>query len=450
MEDILREVLSKIKPSEQEKELVESVKNEVLEIAEDTIKDVNLKVIPYFVGSLAKDTYLTGDHDIDLFLAFPLEINLEKLREEGLKLAKAIGEKLESYEVAYAEHPYVRAKYKGFKIDLVPCYDVKDWREVRTAVDRSILHNKWVLKNLNGKNDEVRLLKRFFKGIGVYGSEIYVKGFSGYLTELLIIYYGSFINVIKNHELLFKQKIIDLEGWLRKEPEIALRTVEREKESPLIIIDPVDPRRNVASALSWENFARFYFRSKEFLKKPSIKFFFPKEVPIGDYKELLRKKGTNLVTLLFEKPDLIDDVLLPQLEKSAKGFEKALELRGFRVYDSNWGYKEKAFIMLEIDRLEKPKIGIKQGPEFYTERGLNFYVKNERVWIRGRQLFSEKEATNTIVDLIVELLDKNQVSLGKNVRDFIRNAKILINFVPPELKDEAYLFLSKEKWDLKS
>lgn len=449
MEDILREVLSKIKPSEQERELVKSIKNEILGIAKDTIKDADLKVTPYFVGSLAKDTYLAGDHDIDLFLAFPLEIGLEKLREEGLELAKAIGEKLENYDVAYAEHPYVRARYKGFKVDLVPCYDVRDWREVRTAVDRSILHNKWVLENLDGKNDEVRLLKRFFKGIGVYGSEIYVKGFSGYLTELLIIYYGSFIDVIKNHELLFKQKIIDLGDWLRKEPEITLRTVEREKESPLIIIDPVDPRRNVASALSWEHFARFYFRSKEFLKKPGIELFFPKEVPVGDYKELLRRKGTNLVTLLFEKPDLIDDVLLPQLEKSAKGFEKALKLRGFEVYASNWGYREKAFIMLEIDRLEKPKIEIRQGPEFYTERGLNFYVKNERVWIRGRRLFSEREVIDTIVDLIVELLDKNQVSLGKNVRDFIRNARILINFVPLELKDEAYLFLSKEKWNLK-
>lgn len=451
MKELLDQILREIKPGEEERKLVEAVKDEVYRITQEVIEDLNLDVKPYFVGSLVKDTYLSGDHDIDLFLAFPLEIPLKELREKGLELAMTIGKKLGKYEVAHAEHPYIKALYGGFKVDLVPCYDVRDWREVRTAVDRSILHTKWILKHLNDKNDEVRLLKKFCKGINVYGSEIYIRGFSGYLIELLIIKYGSFLEVLNNHDFMLKQKIIDLEGWLKKEPEIAMKTVKREGDAdvPLIVIDPVDPRRNVASALSWEKFGVFYFKAKQFLEKPTREFFFPERKQIRDYKEVLMERRTNLVTLLFEKPDLVDDLLLPQLEKSARGFMKALELQGFGVFEAHWGYKDKAFIMLEVDRVERPKVEIKPGPEFFTEGGLRFYSKNQKVWIRGKRLYSEKVVKESVVDVIRELLEKNQVSLGKQVKEHIMQADILINFVPPELSHEAYLFLSREKWNLK-
>jgi|GEM_PF-4602809 len=71
------------------------------------------------------------------------------------------------------------------------------------------------------------------------------------------------------------------------------------------------------------------------------------------------------------------------------------------------------------------------------------------VGVRGRNLFSEKHQKSHIVDVILDLLKKNQVSLGRNLRDAIKEADILVDFVPPSLKREAYLFLSKKKWNLK-
>jgi len=121
---LLEEVLGRIKPSEEERRLVNKVTREVVDIAKAKIEKVESEVTLHLVGSIAKDTYLSGDHDIDLFLAFPLESSLEELRKRGLELAKAIGNNLENYEVAYAEHPYVRAIYKGFDIDIVPGYNV--------------------------------------------------------------------------------------------------------------------------------------------------------------------------------------------------------------------------------------------------------------------------------------------------------------------------------------
>ncbi len=452
VEAVIEEVLPKIRPTEEERAFVEGLMKELEKLAVETIGELGLDVKPYFVGSLAKDTYLAGDHDIDLFLAFPLETPLEELRKKGLKLGKAIAERLDSYELAYAEHPYVRARYKGVKVDLVPCYDVKSWRDVRTAVDRSILHNRWVLENLNGRNDEVRLLKRFLKGINAYGSEIYVRGFSGYLAEILVIKYGSFLEVLKNADFMLRQKMIDPGNWLKREYETAMRTIRREADAdrPLIVIDPVDPRRNVAANLSWERYGVFYFRAHQFLERPSEEFFFGKEKRSGNYIEELRRKGTHLVTLAFDAPNLVEDVLIPQLERSARGFEKVLSREGFSVLGWDVGRKgERAFIMLEVDRREREKVKIKPGPEFFTERGWDFYRKNERVWIIGKRLFAEKTVKEDVAGVIVELIEKNRVAMGKNVRENIRNAEILLDYVPKELENEAYLFLSREKWNLK-
>jgi len=452
VEAVLQKVLPRIRPTDEERAFVEGLMRKLKGIAEETIESLGLDVKPYFVGSLAKDTYLAGDHDVDLFLAFPLDTPLKELRERGLELGRGIAERLGSYEIAYAEHPYVRARYKGVKVDIVPCYDVESWRDVKTAVDRSILHNRWVIENLNGKNDEVRLLKRFLKGINAYGSEIYIRGFSGYLAEILVIKYGSFLEVLKNADFMLRQKVIDPGNWLKREHEIAMRTVRREAEAdrPLIVIDPVDPRRNVAANLSWERYGVFYFRAHQFLENPAEEFFFGGAKKSGSYLSELRRKGTHLVTLMFQKPELVDDVLLPQLERTARGFEKALTREGFRVLGWKVGYsKEKAFIMIETDRIERERVLIKQGPEFFTERGWDFYRKNEKIWLVGKRLYAEKKVSSFILDVLSELVEKNQVASGKGVRDFIKRAEALLDYVPKDLEEFAYLFLSREDGNLK-
>ncbi|WP_430515197.1 CCA tRNA nucleotidyltransferase [Pyrococcus woesei] len=447
IEDVIEEVLQKIVPSEEEKRFIKTLMEEIKEKAKETIEELNLNAKPYFVGSLAKDTYLAGDHDVDLFIAFPLDTGLEELKEKGLEIGKALGNKLGKYEIAYAEHPYVRAKYKGVKVDIVPCYDVKSWKDVRTAVDRSILHTKWVLENLHGRNNEVRLFKRFLKGINAYGSEIYVRGFSGYLAEILIIEFGSFLSVLEKADFMLRKKIIDPKEWIKKESEIAMKTIKREVEEdkPLIVIDPVDPRRNVAANLSWERFGLFYFSSIQFLKKPSLEFFFPTKKG-EDYREELRRKGTHIITLLFTPPDLVDDLLLPQVEKTAKGLAKALEIEGFKVFGVDYG---RNFIFLEVDRVEKPRIEIKKGPLYFTSHGRRFYEKNERVWIEGKDLMAEKKVSGFIVEVLEEIFKKGQFSAGKNVKEAITSSDILIDFVPKSLSNEAYLFLSREKFSVK-
>ncbi|HII61542.1 CCA tRNA nucleotidyltransferase [Pyrococcus horikoshii] len=447
IEDVIAEVLQRIVPTKEEENFVSTLMEEIKEKTEETIEELNLDAKPYFVGSLAKDTYLAGDHDVDLFIAFPLDTSLEELREKGLELGKVLGERLGKYEIAYAEHPYVRAEYKGIRVDIVPCYNVKNWKDVRTAVDRSILHTHWVLENIKGKNNEVRLLKRFLKGINAYGSEIYIRGFSGYLAEILIIEFGSFLNVLEKSDFMLRKKIIDPEDWMKRESEITMKTIKREvgEDKPLIVIDPVDPRRNVAANLSWERYGLFYFKSQEFLKEPSTEFFFPRK-KIGNYLSALRSRKTHLITLTFNPPKLVDDILLPQVERTAKGIKRQLELEGFKVLGYDYG---REFIFLEVDRLEREGIKVKRGPLYFTQHGKRFYEKNDIVWIEGKELASEKPISTFIVDVLEEILRKGQFSAGKNIKDAIVKGDILVDFVPKELSKDAYLFLSREKFRVK-
>ena len=43
-----------------------------------------------------------------------------------------------STEYRYASHPYVTGLIKTFEIDFVPCYDIRNTKKIKSAVDRTI------------------------------------------------------------------------------------------------------------------------------------------------------------------------------------------------------------------------------------------------------------------------------------------------------------------------
>ena len=103
-----------------------------------------------------------------------------------------------------------------------------------------------------GREDDVLLLKQFMKGIGVYGSELKVGGFSGYLAELLVLCYGSFAGVL--------QAAIRLEAGNVHRPGRA--SGKKTHDEPLVVVDPVDPNRNVAAALTLDKMFQFAAASR--------------------------------------------------------------------------------------------------------------------------------------------------------------------------------------------
>ena len=180
-------VVAKIKPDECEivksRELASRI---ALFIREKYDLDARL------MGSVAKNTFLSGDKDLDIFVLFPLSFSREELEKKGLEIGKAVFLKFGGgkYIVSYAEHPYTKGMLEEYKVEIVPAYLIKSTKELMSAVDRTPFHTNYVISNLKN-HDEVRILKKFLKGIGCYGSDLKTEGFSGYLCELLIMRYGT-------------------------------------------------------------------------------------------------------------------------------------------------------------------------------------------------------------------------------------------------------------------
>ncbi len=119
------------------------------------------------------------------------------------------------------------------RLNIVPCYNVEKglWK---SAADRSQYHTEYMQKMLKpDQKKQIRILKAFLKGIGIYGAELSTAGISGYVTEVLVLKYGNFKNVIKNIATLKKKgEIIAIEN-------ISNENIYEKFQSPIIIIDPI-------------------------------------------------------------------------------------------------------------------------------------------------------------------------------------------------------------------
>lgn len=316
---LLEEVLQKIKPSSEERRDLDRIAKEVVSKIQRLAQSRELECEVLIVGSAARKTWLSGDHDLDVFIGVPEAGSLEG----ALDIARDVASQ---HEERYAEHAYVHAIFRGFELDLVPCYLVKDASCILSAVDRTPFHSRYISGRIQGAEDDVLLLKQFMKGARVYGSELRVGGFSGYLAELLVIRYGSFQEVLEGASLWRPGETIDLESHS-----------VLSHEDPLIVVDPVDPKRNVAAALTLDKMFQFAATSRCFLKHPKIEFFFPPApCPLAD-KELLEsiaKRESFLVLIEFSAPPLVEDVVFPQMRKAEQSIRALLERGGFAVLRS--------------------------------------------------------------------------------------------------------------------
>jgi tRNA nucleotidyltransferase (CCA-adding enzyme) len=315
-QQIQLDVLKKIRPAKKERELLKSKYAEISLKLEKTLQEANIQARIELIGSLSRDTWISGNRDIDIFVILPYESNLspEDLLNEikkGIKL---------DWIRKHAKHPYLYAILDDIEIEILPSYEFKPGRKIRSAVDRSPNHKQYIIENLPiGSNEEVRLLKQFMKGTETYGAEIKVHGFSGYLVELLIILNdGKFLNVLKNANQLLNARITFQENLDIDD--------EKFKDDTFIVIDPTDKNRNVASAVKEQTLANFIAAAQSYLKNPSMHFFFPKHIEITKEKlQIMKDSSINICAIFHKEPKLADDILWGQLRRFENGLYKFLE-----------------------------------------------------------------------------------------------------------------------------
>ena len=419
MKEILRKVLIQIKPDDRIRDTVFRIYDEVQSFI---YKCFNQKGLEHFEvtlqGSVAKDTFLKDDVDIDIFILFnPSYYTVDWINKNFVEIAsQCLQERGYRVIVEYASHPYIVTHVGGYEINIVPAFKISKPSEIISAVDRTPFHTEYVKTKLCEEcKDEVRLLKRFLKVWNIYGAEIKTQGFSGYLTELLIIKYGSFIDTLKASLSWRAYKTcIDIEGYYASEKECRSRF----KNDVLVVVDPVDAKRNAASALSIKSFAMFKLLARLFLENPSEDFFeIKKDEASEEYnQEVLRNRifneGLCYIAIKFDVIKKIPDVVWGQIKRIHNSIRNTLNKYGFRcTYIDSWvdPTLSKAVTIIELYECREYEYHI--GPPAYDPNAISFLIKNKNAvigpWIdeNGRLVCIRKRRKGP-EDIIKEVLEQ--------------------------------------------
>jgi len=374
---ILEKVLLKIKPSEKELEDMNKEIERFVKKLNERMKRKKIKAEVFVGSSSGKGTIVKRKkQDIDIFVRFEKDSEISKKLENllrGMKKSKIKGSR-----------DYFKVSFGKFNFEVVPVLKISKPKQAKNVTDLSYFHVSYVKKKIKDKlEDEIRLAKAFCFANSVYGAESYIRGFSGYSLELLIIYYGSFLSMVKALSKIKareKKLIIDLEKHYKNKEEIMMEMNEAKLSSPIIFIDPTFKERNVLAGLSYETFARFQEACEKFLKKPSEKFFFPQKINEKDFNLILKAK-TNRQE---------GDIAGSKLYKFFKIIEEELENYFFikkTKFEYNEGREAKFFF-----KIKKKKEIIIEGPPITSiENVVKFKKKHKKVFVRrGRICAKEK------------------------------------------------------------
>lgn len=267
----------------------------VLSLIKQLLKTHNLAAEALFGGSWAKNTYLEGDHDIDIFIRFDSSglQNDEDISDlTGLVLAS-----MAPVQRIHGSRDYFQFTKEGFDFEIVPVMKIHVAREAVNSTDASPFHVFHVQEALHKNTllaSDIRLAKLFCKTARVYGAESYLNGFSGHVLDNLLIHYGdllSFFLAVKEWDI-DGQVFIDAQGLVTD----AKHLNEAKKMGPLVLIDPVQSDRNAAAALGREKYTLFIKAVQTFLEQPDESYFRPKPVT----KESIREEYTGKKLFMYE------------------------------------------------------------------------------------------------------------------------------------------------------
>lgn len=430
LESIFRTVLKDVKPDAREIEMSNRVSNEIMERVRRAVPK-SVEVI--LAGSVARGTQTSGNSDIDIFLLFPRSMTKERMEREGMRIAKALvnRRKGETYVIKYAEHPYLQLMLRDppMKADIVPAFKIRDSFEMGSSVDRTQLHNEFVIRNLTARQrDEVRLLKSFMRFHNIYGAEAEREGFSGYLCELLIHHYGSLLSLLEGMSAIRLPICIDPKTRKAVGDSVAFKKFN----SDFVVVDPTDPDRNVAAVVSRPALARLALMSRKLLEQPSLRFFYGPEfsdVQSGaKLRRVSRDMGADMYALAFKTPDISRDIVWQQLKKLSGRLSRELEKSSFGVLMNLYNMGEGVAITAFFLNRQTVSSVIRHGPEVFMRSACEAFVKQHRlVFVGDGRLFAiEKAQYDTAKALLLDELRRGDLPsyIGR------KGARLYVNALP--------------------
>lgn len=385
---ILSEVLQDIQPDKDYEKEIFSRLNLIIKKINQNQKSIKAVL----GGSGAKGTWLkTFDADIFVLLDF------KRFKDKGDKLSdileKILQKRFRDIKRLHGSRDYFQIKHGNFTFEIVPILKINKAEQAKNITDVSPLHSNWVRKHKKLVN-EMKLAKQFCQAQNVYGAESYIRGFSGYVCEILTVYYCSFLNLIKNAARWNTKVVIDVQKYYKGKDVFKLVNTSK-LVSPLIVIDPVQKDRNAAAALSKEKFELFKNSAREFLKNPSKEFFTRKDLKKSFFD---KKSSKNKLIMLNVKPlsgkaDVVGSKLLKVYEFLKKEFQN----RDFEILKSNWEWDKKndAIFYFLFDKnpltkyieIEGPPMKIRQHVEQFKKIYKRTYIKSGKIFAEDKRKF---------------------------------------------------------------
>ena len=358
-------------------------------------------------GSLAKGTLVKkSEQDVDIFVVFDFSEDILKL-EGILKRVKLPGK----LKKVHGSRDYFQIDCGDVVLEVVPVVKNKDPELAENVTDVSLSHVKYVvgaLKKNSGLADDIKLAKTFCYANRCYGAESYVRGFSGYALEVLVIYFGGFVKFLKG---ISKVRVVDPLKYFKNESEV-LREINASKlNSPVIVVDPTYKYRNVTAGLGLETFVKFGEVAGKFLRKPSLDYFERHPVDVSG----LRKMSGRFVEVDLSTDRQEGDIAGTKMRKLLDFFVSELGRKGQGVLAKEFDYSgvgrnAKGYLVVgeksEIE-VRGPSVGLQDAVKnFKKAKGKNVFVKKGFWW------FKEKVS----IESVFELVKKVEKEMGASAR----------------------------------
>jgi tRNA nucleotidyltransferase (CCA-adding enzyme) len=280
-------------------------------------------------------------------------------------------------------------------------------------------------------------LKKFAKGIGTYGAEIKIGGFSGMLIDILVLYYQSFMETLMHASSWTKGALLEV-----GKPEGIVSPKEKDPVVDLVVIDPVDPNRNLAAAVRPNKLWNFVAAGRQFLRNPGLWYFFPPELKPKtrhQFEQRIDHIGRKLLAITFRHPVLVPDVLWGQLMRLERSLLDIMVREEFNPYRSTlWSDETKeSAILVEVDRTTLAQIRLQKGPPVTkSEDSMSFLEKHLKArntargpWIEGDRWMVEKQRGILSIRDLVKAAAREEaygLSVPKQLGEpFRRSVKVL-------------------------
>lgn len=275
-------------------------------------KDIYHDVI--LCGSIAKGTAVKGTSDVDWFIRFEEKLTEMKIRRHiELLAAKLINRGFGECKLVNGTYTYIRTVYKGIEFNIVPCRYIEDVKYRVGITDITPFHVQFIKTKLSDeqKTDVVKL-KVLLKEHGIYGAADNIKGFSGYVCEVLVYKYGSFGNVIFAYANI----------------------KDKTRDAMLEIRDPIDSTRFLDAAISMKNFGKFIQICRRHMGLGDIR------KPSKDQSELTYLFNDHAIAVNMKTDNI------PEIERESKKIKHYLNNAGFKILYM-FPYRKQLVILLE-------------------------------------------------------------------------------------------------------